>query len=896
MGNIKVSVIVPVYNVEEYLPKCLDSLVNQTLEDIEILVVNDGSPDNSQTIIDDYAKRYPDKIRSFVKENGGLSDTRNFGVKHAVGEYIGFIDSDDYAVENMYELLYNKAVEEDSDAVVCNFCKLNNGSVTENLVIKHPDEYFNLSVEESPYILFESKSYAWNKLFRRSWYVENGFEFPVGQWFEDSAVVYNMLYMANRVSAVVNSLYIYRTDRDDSITKKSSTKVYDVFKSVESIHNFFYGHTNNKTLLNVIDRLCQVHADARLNQLVKNGPLKLKIEYYTAMLDCFSRYIPNWTSNPYYKKSKKPTVYHKLMHVPLFMYPLFFVPNKMVVFAEKVARKLLRPTKKSAPKYINKTRLRELQLIELSILKDIDKICKEHNLTYYLGEGSLLGAIRHGGFIPWDDDLDILMPRADYEKFLDVVGDHLGGKYACLNERTIPSYYLPFSKIVSLDGHDFVNKQDKFEKKYSGPFVDVFPLDFCDTANEKKINFKYKKIRFIRDLLLLKAGYIKPNTKKRKLAYPLTKVLEFEKLHGALKAEMTKCGESSEYMCNFASSYHPSRQIVKKEVYGEPRYVPFEDGLFPVPQDAEGLLSTVYGDFMRLPPIRKRVSRHSFYDPISAANKSQTQPVEKQNMEDLVLEEVRELQLIELDILKEVDRVCRENNITYYLGEGTLLGAIRHNGFIPWDDDVDILMPREELKRFMAIADGKLKPNYKFQYYHNVESYWVQSPKVRLLDKTKFTQSKLKKYTEDVGPYIDIFPLDYTPETFSLTKKQDKFIKRRRLMLFLKTGFSKPTTWKRKALLLCSKLFSVKSLHESMIEKATKYSDGSKKYLSNFGSYYAIPKETYPAEAFGTPKYVRFEDAEFPVPSDYHYVLTRTYGDYMQLPPENKRVAKHSFD
>ena len=87
MNQIKVSVIIPVYNVEQYLTKCLDSLVNQTLEEIEIIVVNDGSPDNSQIIIDDFAHRYPDKIRAYQKENGGLSDARNFGVANAIGEY-----------------------------------------------------------------------------------------------------------------------------------------------------------------------------------------------------------------------------------------------------------------------------------------------------------------------------------------------------------------------------------------------------------------------------------------------------------------------------------------------------------------------------------------------------------------------------------------------------------------------------------------------------------------------------------------------------------------------------------------------------------------------------------------------------------------------------------------
>ena len=94
--KIKVSVIVPVYNVEKYIDKCLDSLVNQTLKDIEIIVVNDGSPDNSQKIIDKYVKKYPNKVKSFIKENGGQGSARNLGMEYAKGEYISFVDSDDW--------------------------------------------------------------------------------------------------------------------------------------------------------------------------------------------------------------------------------------------------------------------------------------------------------------------------------------------------------------------------------------------------------------------------------------------------------------------------------------------------------------------------------------------------------------------------------------------------------------------------------------------------------------------------------------------------------------------------------------------------------------------------------------------------------------------------------
>ena len=100
---MKVSIIVPVYNVEKYLPKCLDSLVSQTIDDFEILVVNDGSPDRSQDIIDEYSRRYPEKVVSLVKENGGQGSARNMALEIAKGEYIGFVDSDDWVDVTMYE-------------------------------------------------------------------------------------------------------------------------------------------------------------------------------------------------------------------------------------------------------------------------------------------------------------------------------------------------------------------------------------------------------------------------------------------------------------------------------------------------------------------------------------------------------------------------------------------------------------------------------------------------------------------------------------------------------------------------------------------------------------------------------------------------------------------------
>ena len=119
MNKYKVSIIIPVYGVEKYVSKCLESLVNQTLNDIEIIVVNDGTKDNSQKIIDKYVKKYPDKVKSFIKENGGQGSARNYGLKQANGDYIGYVDSDDYVELEMYEKLYNKAISDNLDIAIC---------------------------------------------------------------------------------------------------------------------------------------------------------------------------------------------------------------------------------------------------------------------------------------------------------------------------------------------------------------------------------------------------------------------------------------------------------------------------------------------------------------------------------------------------------------------------------------------------------------------------------------------------------------------------------------------------------------------------------------------------------------------------------------------------------
>ena len=155
----KVSVIVPVYNVENYVEKCLKSLVKQTLQDIEIIIVNDGSTDNSENIIKEFIKLYGEKIKYVTKENGGLSDARNYGMKFASGEYIAFLDSDDYVDITLYEKMYNKAIEEQCDYVECDFIwKYDDKEVKDTgNIYKNKHE-----------MLATARVVAWNKLIKRS--------------------------------------------------------------------------------------------------------------------------------------------------------------------------------------------------------------------------------------------------------------------------------------------------------------------------------------------------------------------------------------------------------------------------------------------------------------------------------------------------------------------------------------------------------------------------------------------------------------------------------------------------------------------------------------------------------------------------------------------------------
>lgn len=234
--NELVSVIVPVYKVEQYLDKCVQSIVDQTYTNLEIILVDDGSPDNCPKMCDDWAEK-DSRIKVIHKLNGGLSDARNAGLDIYKGEYIYFCDSDDYISENAIEVLYDKLIETDSDMAVGNYSEFFNDFIDkksfEDRIIYSKDEFF--------FFLFRyvQLNTAWNKLYKR--FIWESLRFPYGQIHEDAATDYLVLEQCKRIVCVNVVTYFYFKN-SDGITAKITINTFDGIEFCITRTNFFLEH------------------------------------------------------------------------------------------------------------------------------------------------------------------------------------------------------------------------------------------------------------------------------------------------------------------------------------------------------------------------------------------------------------------------------------------------------------------------------------------------------------------------------------------------------------------------------------------------------------------------------------------------------------------------------
>ncbi len=295
---MKLSVIVPMYNVSSYVRECLDSLVCQTLQDMEVIMVDDGCTDDTPSIAQEYAN-YNMNFHLIHKKNGGLSDARNYGMKFAKGEYIGFLDSDDFVEPTLYEKMIQVA-EEGNDIVVTDI---------EYYYAFHPEKCYvmkGLSSWDAPTIqkrALLSPMFAWNKIYRASLFKENELQYPVGTWYEDIPVTTILFAKAKNIGYLEECLMHYRQREDSIMASVASARIKEIFNVMDLVRSTFQ---KNGLYDEYHDELEYLHIEhLRLYGMFRFIRSPYWKECYNESKKVMKKYFPRWKKNQYIQNLTK---------------------------------------------------------------------------------------------------------------------------------------------------------------------------------------------------------------------------------------------------------------------------------------------------------------------------------------------------------------------------------------------------------------------------------------------------------------------------------------------------------------------------------------------------------------------------------------------------------------
>lgn len=257
MNEYKLSIVVAVYNLEKYLPRCLDALVNQTLEEIEILCVDDGSTDSAPQIIDDYEEKYPKKIKAFHKLNGGEFTTRNYGLERATGEYVTFVDTDDYVEPNWAEKLYNAAKENNADLAVCGFERidLNTGKVVSTNMTNFRNSVKEINNKDD-FMVFINPA-PWNKIYKLD--KVKDLRFLDFRGFNDMIFLTSSYTKIDKIAFVPDVLYHYFLRYDSQIHNVNNQDVENFKKYLLDLKDLYIKQDKYEDMKYILDLMAFIH-------------------------------------------------------------------------------------------------------------------------------------------------------------------------------------------------------------------------------------------------------------------------------------------------------------------------------------------------------------------------------------------------------------------------------------------------------------------------------------------------------------------------------------------------------------------------------------------------------------------------------------------------------------
>lgn len=250
---------------------------------------------------------------------------------------------------------------------------------------------------------------------------------------------------------------------------------------------------------------------------------------------------------------------------------------------------------------------------------------------------------------------------------------------------------------------------------------------------------------------------------------------------------------------------------------------------------------------------------------------------------------LEELKTIELDIMKKIHDFCEKNNIEYVLASGTMLGAVRHKGFIPWDDDIDIFMTRNNYEKFLKLFKQH-KKNYNLEIANHMTEIYFGRPFTKVFDKDTYMIEPQYKTDDPIGVFVDIWPLDKLPQNTIkryFVKTYAFFLKK--ILLASSMKYDNNYRFFKKFVIVICKLFNPKQLVLKLDKLANSYNQEDSELLFCYAGQEAV----YSEQDFKRIIKIQFEDSEFYIPENYDNILKAEYGNYMQLPPQNERIPHH---
>lgn len=551
--------------MEKYLPKCLESLIKQTLKDIEIICVNDGSMDNSLAILKEFASK-DSRIRIIDNQHQGVAKTRNTGIEESTGEYIGFVDSDDYIDIDFFEKLYNSATKSNSDIAIASILKHKNFFNIYNA--KYTKEEIAITIQDKIKLCEDKKHfffYAWNKIYHSGFIKENNIKFSEGQIYEDVMFAIKALYYSNKIISVYGTKYHY-IEHENSLTKykdKTGEKEHDLIKAYSELQEF----CNSKN----------IEIPERLNYYTKENfgfILNLYKGKYQSKIQLFNIFTIATISN--YSETRNLIT--------------------ILGFKIKIAKREIAKERQENVFYqykkdkIDITKvppaqglLRDIQLANLALLKELSYVCEKNNFKYILDAGTLLGAVRHSRFIPWDDDIDILMFREDYEKIVS----------AFKNTTRNSDIYAEYHRDKDTNSQYFIKIKHK-----KCPFlgVDIFPLDsYGKHLSPKEQLIATNKICKILEHLKKE---INPNISNKETKTILTKTMKENIL-------LSSANENGDFVYGVDFAHKLKNWFLDRDIVLPLRKIQFEDSKYTTVNKPKEFLKNIYGDYMKYPKKMK---------------------------------------------------------------------------------------------------------------------------------------------------------------------------------------------------------------------------------------------------------------------------------------------------